>query len=66
MIWRPKPGQRVKLRYNKILREVCPHHLATGTVLIAAKGPGPISALVVLDDGTEITVPRGQLFKIRE
>jgi hypothetical protein len=62
MIWRPKPDQRVILRYRKEMRSVCPH-LATGKILVAASGRGPINALVQLDGGRLVVVPRGNLFK---
>lgn len=61
MIWRPKPGQPVILRYRKTLRPLCPHHGAAGIVIKAGKGPGPINALVDLD-GRRLVVPRGNLF----
>lgn len=61
MIWRPKPGQRVILRYRKPMRPYFPH-LTTGLVLKAANGPGPINALVELDNNTLLVVPRGNLF----
>jgi len=63
MIRRAVPGQRVTLRYNKRLRQVC-RHLAIGTVIVGAKGPR--NALVRLDDGMEVVVPFGNIFKREE
>lgn len=61
MIWQPKPGDRVILKYRKEMRQVCPHY-QVGTVEIAGRGPGPICALVKLDsDDKKIVVPRGNL-----
>lgn len=66
MIYRPRPGQRVQLRYRPSLREYTGLHLATGTVVVAgAPGGGPINALVALDDGRRVVVPRGQLFEVQ-
>ncbi len=63
MIWRPRAGQRVRLQYRRSMRGVCPHG-ETGIVLIAGKGPGPITALVWLDNGRMVVVPRGNLWKV--
>jgi len=60
MIWRPRPGQRVRLAYRPSLRESCPHG-QTGRVLGAGHGPGPYNAAVELDDGRCFVVPRGHL-----
>jgi hypothetical protein len=46
MIWRPKPGTRVRLRYRPDMRPLTGLHLATGTVEVAGRGPGPINAAV--------------------
>ncbi len=62
MIWRPKPGQRVRLRYAKRYARIMPCHDRTGAVLAAASGPGPVNALVKLDGGEAVVVPRGNLF----
>ena len=60
MIWRPKPGQRVRLVYSKSLAPSMPYHGKMGTVLESARGPGPRS--VIVDLGTAIViVPRGNL-----
>lgn len=61
MIWWPKQGQRVELHYRKETRAAAPH-LARGVVVKAGKGGGPVNALVRLDDGRMIVVPRGNLF----
>jgi hypothetical protein len=63
MIWKPKPGQRVRLVYaNKSM----PYNGAYGVVKISANGKGPINALVELPDGNLVVVPRGQLTILRE
>jgi len=63
MIWKPKPGQRVRLAYaNKTM----PHNGAYGVIKISANGKGPINALVLLDNGDFVIVPRGQLTFLSE
>jgi hypothetical protein len=62
MIWRPTPGQRVELHYKKSMRDWVGLHLACGTVEHVNNGPGPINAVVRLDDGRRVAVPRGNLF----
>ena len=58
MIWKPKPGQRVKLVYaNKQML----YNGAYGVIEISANGKGPINALVQLDSGVKVVVPRGNL-----
>lgn len=61
MIWRPRPDMRVVLKYRKETR-INGLHLAPGIVEIVAKGPGPANALVKLDSGRRVVVPRGNLF----
>ena len=65
MIWHPRPGQRVTLRCRKEMRSVCPY-LQAGVVEVAGKGPGPINALILLDGGQRVVVPRGNLFQRKE
>jgi len=36
---------------------------AEGVVTVAARGPGPINAMVVCDDGRMAIVPRGNLIR---
>jgi len=69
MIYHPRPGQRVTLRYRGPRRRGAPSmrdwtglHLARGTVVVAGTGGGPLNALVELDDGQRAVVPRGHLF----
>lgn len=64
MIRRPRPGQPVTLRYAaiKATKQRPALHLATGDVVAAARGPGPMNALVRLDDGRLVVVPRGNFF----
>jgi len=59
MIWRPKPGQRVELHYKESMRAVCPH-LEKG-IVIKSGGRKIVNALVKLDDGKMLIVPRGNL-----
>ena len=61
MIWRPRPGQRVRLHYRKAIVAFMPCHGRTGTVRIAGSGPGPINVLVDLDGGGATCAPRGNL-----
>jgi len=66
MICRPNPGQQVRLVYRRSLRQgglalPAPPHGATGRVLAAGAGPGPINALVELETGGRVVVPRGNL-----
>lgn len=63
MIWTPKPGQRIQIRYAKAARAAVGHHGATGTVITAARGPGPRNAAIQIDGAAApIIVPRGNLF----
>lgn len=66
MIWRPKNGQRVEIRYSAKTRHLHRYHGARGVVLKAGRGNKNINALVMLDSGEEIVVPRGQLFEERQ
>lgn len=66
MIHRPRPGQLVELRYRPALRPLTGLHGARGVVRVASRGPGPISALVELEGGRLIVVPRGHLFALLE
>lgn len=66
VIWRPKVGMEVELRYNKRLREWTGLYLAKGTVCKVGVGKGPINALVELRDGRKVVVPRGHLFENRQ
>lgn len=64
MIWHPKLGRRVELRYNAGLRKI-PHfaglHRACGVVICAAAGRTQVNAAVRLDDGRVLVAPRGNL-----
>jgi len=68
MIWQPKPGQRVRIRYRCGIAEQMPHHNCAGTVIRAGRGPGSINAEVRLDSDAvggewlSVIVPRGNLF----
>lgn len=66
MIFNPKPGLRVQVRYNPTLRRIMPHHGKTGTVTIGPPPPGrgPRNCIVKLDDGITIGLPIGNLFHV--
>ena len=64
VIWHPQPGQRVELHYRKSMR-VNGLHLSRGVVRAVGKGLGPINAAVILDDGTLIFIPRGNLVELK-
>ena len=56
---------RVELHYRKSMR--CNGlHLARGIIRAVGKGLGPINAAVMLDDGTLVFVPRGNMMEVRE
>jgi len=70
MIWRPKPGDRVEIRYGVQWRKGRRFellHESRGIVKEAGRGPGPINALVELDLGGYpplVVVPRGNLVAV--
>lgn len=61
MIYHPQPGQRVRLRYRRKFCHLFPYHGRSGVVSVSGGRGGPINALVVLDDGKKVVVPRGNL-----
>jgi hypothetical protein len=69
MIWCPKPGQAVELRYRKSMRDATGLHAKKGTVLVFARGPKTKNALVRVGithpdrwmTYKNIVVPRGNL-----
>ena len=61
MIRAPRPGQRVRLHYARRAAASMPHHGALGSVRLVGRGPGPRNALVDLDGGGAVVVPRGNL-----
>lgn len=63
MIWHPKPGMAVELRYRKSNRKDTPHGLR-GIIIAAGKGPGPVNAAVKIGDEIMI-VPRGNLKEVK-
>lgn len=67
MIWRPKAGQRVVLRYNARARSEAIHignlHNQHGRVLTVGKGAKMVNTRVRLDSGEVVTLPRGNLFE---
>jgi hypothetical protein len=67
MIWRPKVGRRVVVRYAPPARGVLPHHGREATVRgFAARARGPKNVLVEFDGGLRMIVPRGNLFRAAE
>ena len=60
MIWHPKKGQRVEIHYPRE-KIGFKYQGYRGTVLVGSLGPGPINALVQLDAGGGVVVPRGNL-----
>lgn len=61
MLTNPKPGQRIRVRYNKRLRTHMLYHDNAGRILIPSRGR-PRNHLVALDDGTKTIIPCGNLF----
>ena len=67
MIYQPKPGQKVLIRYRPSLRQETGLHMATGTVLTVASGRKTKNCLVSVSNyGIKFVIPRGNLFKIDE
>lgn len=72
MIFHPRVGQEVKIRYRQSLRPLSKFHNMTGRVLQVGKGKGPVNVLVGISvlrwhPGTpdiQVVVPRGNLFAI--
>lgn len=64
MIWRPRIGQRVELHYRRSMRAWVGLHLTRGTIEHVNNGLGPINAVVALDCGRRVAVPRGNLFAV--
>jgi hypothetical protein len=58
----PRIGQSVEPWHKKSAAHRFPHHGRLGTVVVAGKGPGPVNALVRMEEtGTLVVVPRGNL-----
>lgn len=69
MIYQPRPGQQVTLRYRAPRRRGAPSmqeytglHGACGVVVVAGTGRRQINTLVELEGGRLVVVPRGLLF----
>ncbi len=62
MIWRPKPGQRVILKYSPKKRQFIHHHGVIGVVVKASKGRKMVNALVDTSKGLMV-VPGGHLYQ---
>ena len=65
MIWKPRPGQAVQLRYRKTLRELTGRHEVCGVVIAASIGPKQRNATVDIG-GETVVVPRGNLFAMED
>lgn len=63
MIWHPRRGERVRIRYRRDVAGGMPFHGRTGTVEVAASTARQVNALVALDGGGLAVVPRGNLFR---
>ena len=61
MIWHPRSGQPVVLHYAKRVCALFPYHGSRGVVIAVSRGPGPINALIQLQSGPQVVVPRGNL-----
>lgn len=66
MIWKPKAGQRVVIRYAAKRAHLFPYHNRQGLVTIVGTGRGPINVMVVLDGEGAVYVPRGNLVLIED
>lgn len=70
MIWRPKVGQRVEIRYAKgRMRMAMKLHGARGVLRRVAGGKGPLNVEVLLDPadaGICVCVPRGNVMAVND
>ncbi len=64
MIWQPKPGQTVQIKYRLSMRKETGIHDSTGTIMKVGSGNKPKNCLVTLSDDRPVVVPRGNLFAI--
>lgn len=62
MIWRPKVGQKVEIRYAREWRAVNYMHGYVGRITKVAHGPGPI----VVEVDRRIIVPNGNVSAVVE
>lgn len=62
MIWKPKAGERVCIRYAAKRAHLFAYHNQQGIVVVVSSGRCAVNALVRLDDGRNVIVPRGNLF----
>jgi hypothetical protein len=75
MIWRPRKGQAVVVRYNKRAARFLPHHGEAAEIVRVARGPGPRNvevrsarlrrgeiSLRGFPSGVRMIVPRENLF----
>ena len=63
MIFQPRPGQRVRVHYNRHLAPMMPYHGQEGVVRIISRGGSPRNVGVEIA-GRMIVVPRGNLVAI--
>lgn len=66
MIWKPKTGQRVEIRYAKKRAHLFPRHGCKGVVRVTGAGQRAANVLVRFDDGADVIVPRGNLFLLED
>lgn len=64
MIWKPKAGQRVVIRYAKKRAQLFPYHNRVGVVVVASSGACAVNVMVRLDDDSVVVVPRGNLVAV--
>lgn len=69
MIWQPKPGQIVQVRYRKSMRIMTRLHTQEGKIITVAAGQKQKNALVEFDRGygevDRFVIPRGNLFTVK-
>ena len=64
MIFQPRPGQRVRVHYNRHQAPLMPYHGQEGVVRIVARGGGGPRNVGVEIGGRMVVLPRGNLVAI--
>jgi len=64
MIYQPKTGQKVLIRYRPGLRGETRLHLAEGIITVVGSGNRPKNCLINIGL-YKVVIPRGNLFKIK-
>lgn len=62
MIWKPRIGEPVEIRYRKGVRNAMPLQGRSGMVVVTPQGRGPRNVGVRIGDSVHV-VPRGNLFR---